>query len=276
MKKELIYSRKQSTQFIPNENEFNILREDWTRSKKILKLDPAIQPLAASEVTQISGINSAMMIFKSDSKAEVTATATSILQFYNLPGDLVSRVIHFCQSFSEFNLLEEWDRLLVVKSFHTHLMIVKFAFEFSCRHDGFPIIYDQAGNKALFVNWDVYREWTSKNVINTFRSYHYCLYREMENDVNIRNILAAQLLFKVMKKELKRQEFKGPNHNVYSHLLTRYLENKYGSKVEAKLKFQALEHILNDVSRITDIVFEIYQSHGTGVHEVLQEIYDIV
>ncbi len=199
-------------------------------AKKILKLDPAIQPLAASEVTQISGINSAMMIFKSDSKAEVTATATSILQFYNLPGDLVSRVIHFCQSFSEFNLLEEWDRLLVVKSFHTHLMIVKFAFEFSCRHDGFPIIYvsassavvnrlteitmkcfaqDQAGNKALFVNWDVYREWTSKNVINTFRSYHYCLYREMENDVNIRNILAAQLLFKVMKKELKRQEFKG-------------------------------------------------------------------
>lgn len=56
----------------------------------------------------------------------------------------------------------------------------------------------------------------------------------------------------------------------------RYLENKYQSKVEAKLKCQALEHILSDVSKITDIVFEIYQSHGVYVHEVLQEIYDIV
>lgn len=110
-------------------------------AKKHLKLDPTIQPLIPSEITQIGAINNSMMIFKSDSNAEVTTTATNILQFYNLPGELVGKVIQFCQSFSAFNLLPENDQLLVLKTFHTHLMIVKFAFEFSCQHDGFPIIY---------------------------------------------------------------------------------------------------------------------------------------
>lgn len=100
-----------------------------------------IQPLVPSEMTQISAINNSMMIFKKDSNAQVTATATNLLQFYNLPGELVGKVIQFCQSFSAFNLLSENEQLLVVKTFHTHLMIVKYSFEFNSQHDGFPIIY---------------------------------------------------------------------------------------------------------------------------------------
>lgn len=66
---------------------------------------------------------------------------------------------------------------------------------------------NQAENKAFFVHWDVYREWSDKSVTNTFRSYHYVLYREMENDSTLRNLLAAKLLFKVICNEVKHHEF---------------------------------------------------------------------
>lgn len=68
---------------------------------------------------------------------------------------------------------------------------------------------DQAQNKALFYHWDIHREWADKNVTDTFRSYHYVLYREMENDITLRNLLAAKLLFKVINKGIERQDFMG-------------------------------------------------------------------
>ena len=111
------------------------------RSEAEKILNPKINPLRPQEIKMINHVNYAMSIFKEDSEAKITRYETEMIKFYDLPGNMIERCIKFCKSFPCFCSLTQDDQIVLLKTYFTKFMSVKYTFYYSMEHDGFPMFH---------------------------------------------------------------------------------------------------------------------------------------
>ena len=109
-----------------------------------------IEPFRSHEMKLIFLLNSAMSQFKYDSSAQVTKLAQNLLEFYNIPGMVIQKVIRLCKSFAGFSMLKQEDQLVLLKSFFPAMSSIWYAFQYQLQRDGFPMIYVRISNISIF------------------------------------------------------------------------------------------------------------------------------
>lgn len=78
--------------------------------------------------------------FYDENRLQVIGEVTDLIYALNLAELYIKKTIRFCKSVSAFRCINQEDQLLILKSFFTELMIVRFAFVFNPEKDGYPVI----------------------------------------------------------------------------------------------------------------------------------------
>jgi len=234
--------------------------------------------LKHAELLRIKEVHKAVGVFTDETSYPIGDTEmNSMSQVVNLAGWNIKEVIKFCKGLPPFASLAPVDQLSLLKCFYPHKTCVRCAFLYSVEKDGWTGVESEFDKKAVFVSMEVLKTWTKTNIFSLFRNFVYCLHIEMENDDAIRDLILALLLFKP-RESAHLKEFLHYHHMVYSYLLRRYLEHKYGNVEHASRKYSALDCLMGQLDSVAASMKIVY----TGVQEeshltqVLAEIYNLV
>lgn len=84
------------------------------------------------------------------------------------------------------------------------------------------------------------------------------------------------LVFKFINNYFNENLFYSYQHNIYNHLLNRYLEHKYQDVRKAMKKAQILNKILNSMDPAKEILLEIFmESDPNQLALVINEIFNL-
>jgi len=235
--------------------------------------------LKHAELLRIKEVHKAVAVFTDETSYPLGDTkVNSISQVVNLAGWNVKEVIKFCKGLPSFASLSPVDQLSLLKCFYPEKTCVRCAFLYSVEKDGWVGVQSELDKKSVFVSMKVLKTWTKTDIFSIFRNFVYCLHIEMEDDGAIRDLILALLLFKPhegISTHLK--EFLHYNQIVYSYLLRRYLEHKYGNVEHASRKYSALNSLMGQLDSVTASMKIVYAGvqEASQLAEVLAEIYDL-
>lgn len=231
------------------------------------------------ELMMIQEVQSGMSVFGDENSLETIGNAEEdqLLQVVNLSAIYIRKVINFCKNVSAFTRLNQDDQIIVLKSFYPHISAVYAAHIYCVERDGFKIMANESNDKTLFVKMDFYKEFRDKNSIPTFRRFAHSLRTEIGNDILIRDLIIAQVLFR-KHENTSCPEFIRYNHLVYCHLLLRYLQEKYRDHEQAELKYQKIMQILTEMDPISEVIRELYINDidKCQLSHILAEIYNLI
>ncbi|KAH9400354.1 Ligand binding domain of hormone receptors protein [Tyrophagus putrescentiae] len=224
------------------------------------------------ELNLISQIKSAMKVFEDENLLPVVGTATHVKDVFNLAGLYARRIVRLCKSIPAFKVLENTQKLYILKAFYFDITAIRMAYLFDKNKDGFNFIFNEDGTSAMFVPIDLCNQFSNKELSKTHRLFAMQLNAELENDKTVFNLIIAQAMFKP-QDVLSCPEFIRYHYFVYSRLLEKYLSNKYKCNEKAKAKYDRLMDILAylpvmhenlnrailelDLSQLTEVVYDV-------------------
>lgn len=93
------------------------------------------------ELNLISQIKSAMKVFEDENLLPVVGTATHVKDVFNLAGLYARRIVRLCKSIPAFKVLENTQKLYILKAFYFDITAIRMAYLFDKNKDGFNFIF---------------------------------------------------------------------------------------------------------------------------------------
>lgn len=203
--------------------------------------------LGECERQLIYELQNAMSVFVDERTLPESRETCAIEDLINWPTVYARRIITFCKNLQSFKSMHSDSQLLILKAFYLPQLLIRAMFNYDVKREGYPVLEDELGTRALFIKLQQSTLYKCDAKIHEFTgNFARTVHEQMENDVTIRDLLIAQLLFR-STSELADCEFARLQFWKYSLLLKRYLVSKYKNVNNATKKYLKLINMLKSV-----------------------------
>ncbi|XP_054153123.1 nuclear hormone receptor HR96-like isoform X2 [Oppia nitens] len=187
--------------------------------------------------------------------------------------DYILKVIKMSKMLSSFNNICENDKISLIKFGAMDLVYIRQVSIFDAETKQWKYVMDN--QNSVLLSLDMMKE-LPKKIFSKYKRFFLKISKEWETDPVILDLLTAIVLFDPNRPRLQNKELIKLQQYIYMHLLQRYLQLRYQSESDSKLKFLKLLNTLIDLNVLGQTKRENVKKKDPNIMSpLMKEIFEV-